>query len=119
MAKPGKTQLKELMDLDDIYEDIKIIYKNYKLYEKYLKKINELFSLNIIFNEDDTLLKNIVDFYYAFIKLYERVSNIIKIDIRTLEDFKKIGYHCVIYPVSTLRIAMKAIDFFFNDLKAN
>lgn len=27
-----------------------------------------------------------------------------------IKDFKKYGYNCVIYPVSTLRVAMKAID---------
>jgi len=36
----------------------------------------------------------------------------------TLEEFAKMGYHCVIYPVSTLRIAMKAIDNFLKDLKS-
>ena len=32
------------------------------------------------------------------------------------ETFKGLGYDCVIYPVSTLRIAMKAIDLFLDDL---
>jgi len=35
----------------------------------------------------------------------------------TLEEFEKMGYNCVIYPVSTLRIAMKAVDNFLKDLK--
>jgi methylisocitrate lyase len=35
----------------------------------------------------------------------------------TLEEFDKWGYNCVIYPVSTLRIAMKAVDMFLKDLK--
>jgi len=35
----------------------------------------------------------------------------------SLEEFSKMGYHCVIYPVSTLRIAMKAVDLFLKDLK--
>jgi len=34
-----------------------------------------------------------------------------------LADFEKMGYHCVIFPVSTLRIAMKAVDTFLKDLK--
>jgi methylisocitrate lyase len=34
-----------------------------------------------------------------------------------LNDFKDWGYNCVIYPVSTLRIANKAIDSFLKDLK--
>jgi len=37
----------------------------------------------------------------------------------TLEEFKKMGYHCVIYPVSTFRIANKAISNFLVDLKEN
>jgi methylisocitrate lyase len=34
-------------------------------------------------------------------------------------NFKEAGYNCVIYPVSTLRIAMKAIDTFLDDLVKN
>ena len=30
--------------------------------------------------------------------------------------FQEVGYNCVIYPVSTLRIAMKAVDLFLDDL---
>ena len=40
-----------------------------------------------------------------------------KTDYIDLKDFKGMGYNCVIYPVSTLRIAMKAIDGFFTELK--
>ncbi len=36
----------------------------------------------------------------------------------TLNEFSKMGYNCVIYPVSTLRIASRAIDEFLMDLKA-
>ena len=36
-----------------------------------------------------------------------------------VEKFKELGYNCVIYPVSTLRIAMKAVDTFFKDLKTH
>ena len=36
-----------------------------------------------------------------------------------IDQFKEYGYNCVIYPVSTLRVAMKAIDDFFVDLKKN
>ena len=35
------------------------------------------------------------------------------------EKFKDLGYNCVIYPVSTLRIAMKAIDIFLDKLVKN
>lgn len=33
-----------------------------------------------------------------------------------VDDFKKWGYNCVIYPVSTFRVAMKAVDLFLKDL---
>jgi methylisocitrate lyase len=36
-----------------------------------------------------------------------------------IDDFKRWGYNLVIYPVSTLRVAMKGIDDFFKDLKQN
>jgi methylisocitrate lyase len=39
-----------------------------------------------------------------------------KTDYIPFNTFKDIGYNCVIYPVSTLRIAMKAIDIFLEDL---
>lgn len=35
------------------------------------------------------------------------------------DTFKSIGYNCVIYPVSTLRIAMKAVDIFLDELSKN
>jgi len=35
----------------------------------------------------------------------------------TVKEFASIGYHCVIFPVSTLRIAMKAVETFLKDLK--
>lgn len=34
-----------------------------------------------------------------------------------IDTFKSYGYNCVIYPVSTLRVAMKAIDDLFVELK--
>jgi methylisocitrate lyase len=40
-----------------------------------------------------------------------------KTDYISLEDFKKIGYNCVIYPVTTLRVAMKAVDDLLKNLK--
>ena len=36
-----------------------------------------------------------------------------------IDTFKDYGYNCVIYPVSTLRVAMKACDDFFKDLLQN
>jgi methylisocitrate lyase len=40
-----------------------------------------------------------------------------KTPIIDLEDFGKIGYDIVIYPVSTMRIAMKAVEVFLAQLK--
>ena len=39
-----------------------------------------------------------------------------KTDYISLNDFQKMGYHCVIYPVSTLRITMKATELFLKNL---
>ncbi len=39
--------------------------------------------------------------------------------IITMKEFKEMGYNCVLYPVSTLRAAMKAIDGFLIDFKKN
>ena len=36
-----------------------------------------------------------------------------------LGDFEKMGYNMVIFPVTTLRIAMKAVNDFLKDLKLN
>lgn len=41
-----------------------------------------------------------------------------KTPIINLSEFEKMGYNCVIFPVSTLRIAMKAVDDFLKSLKA-
>lgn len=35
-----------------------------------------------------------------------------------IEDFEKAGYHSVIYPVSTLRVAMKAVEDMYAELKS-
>lgn len=34
-----------------------------------------------------------------------------------VQEFKKMGYDCVIYPVSTFRVANQAIELFLKDLK--
>lgn len=34
-----------------------------------------------------------------------------------LDEFEKMGYNCVLYPVTTLRIAMKAVDDFLKSFK--
>ena len=36
-----------------------------------------------------------------------------------ISEFEKMGYDVVIYPVSTLRIAMKAVDVFLGELLEN
>eukprot|EP00434_Breviolum_minutum_P032910 symbB.v1.2.029110.t1/scaffold3083.1/size103308/10 len=35
----------------------------------------------------------------------------------TLQQFQALGYHCVIYPVSTLRAAMKGVEECLQTLK--
>ncbi len=35
----------------------------------------------------------------------------------SLEDFRQIGYKLVVFPVSTMRVAMKAVEAFLTDLK--
>ena len=40
-----------------------------------------------------------------------------KTPIIDIKDFSNAGYSCVIYPVSTLRIAMLSVDHFLKDLK--
>ena len=40
-----------------------------------------------------------------------------KTPIIPFEDFAALGYSCVIYPVSTLRIAMGAVDMFLEILQ--
>lgn len=42
-----------------------------------------------------------------------------KTPIIDLKIFQKMGYNVVIYPVSTLRIANKAVGDFLRDLKQN
>ena len=42
-----------------------------------------------------------------------------KTDYIPFERFSQVGYNCVIYPVSTLRIAMKAVETFVDDLSLN
>ena len=41
-----------------------------------------------------------------------------KTPIIDFEDFSSAGYSCVIYPVSTLRVAMKAVNEFLDDLSS-
>jgi len=40
-----------------------------------------------------------------------------KTPIINISEFEKMGYNCVIFPVSTLRIAMKGVTDFLKDLK--
>ena len=40
-----------------------------------------------------------------------------KTEYISLDEFSQMGYHCVIYPVTTLRVAMRAIDIFLKEMK--
>ena len=42
-----------------------------------------------------------------------------KTPVITVEQFKAMGYHLVMFPVSTLRIAMKSVTEFLSELKRN
>ena len=42
-----------------------------------------------------------------------------KTPIIKTEEFANAGYDCVIYPVTTLRVAMQAVNNFLADLKTN
>lgn len=55
--------------------------------------------------------------YNSDILLLANMTEFGKTPYIEFEDFKKMGYNVVIYPVSTLRIANKAIEDFLIDLK--
>jgi len=62
-----------------------------------------LFFLNLLFfsyKKDVLLLANMTEFG--------------KTPYISLNDFEKAGYNCVIYPVSTLRVASQAVDKFLK-----
>jgi GR25 family glycosyltransferase involved in LPS biosynthesis len=86
----------KILLLDDFYSDIKIIYntinqKNILIYNLYLKKIKELFDIDISLNNDEFLLKNIIIFYNYFLKLLD-LENIIKININNIDNIKNIYF---------------------------
>jgi len=57
--------------------------------------------------------------YKSSIFLLANMTEFGKTPYINIGTFKEYGYNCVIYPVSTLRVAMKAVDGFFGDLKTN
>jgi len=77
--------------IDDKDTDIKIIYNdiingnNILLYQLYIKKIRELYDIEINLDNNELLLKNIIIFYNNYLKLLE-LNNIIKINVNNIED---------------------------------
>ena len=79
---------------DDYNDDIKIIYFNIKnnkkeiinIYNLYLNKINNYFNLHIVLNNDEKLLKNIIEYYDNYLKLINLEENLIKININNESD---------------------------------
>lgn len=57
--------------------------------------------------------------YRSGVFLLANMTEFGKTPLINVGEFKEYGYSCVIYPVSTLRVAMKAVDGFFGDLKRN
>lgn len=80
---------------------------------------------DMIFPEGLTSIKEFEDFSIQLRKthpdvfLLANMTEFGKTPIIPFETFKKIGYNCVIYPVTTLRIAMKAIERMLDDLQQN
>lgn len=76
--------------MDDKYTDIKIIYNdiingnNILLYQLYIKKIKELYDIEINL-DNDFLLKNIIIFYNNYLKLLD-LNNIIKINVNNIDS---------------------------------
>jgi GR25 family glycosyltransferase involved in LPS biosynthesis len=87
--------------IDDFYNDIKIIYKNIingmkNIYDLSLKKINEKFNLDIIFENDydndknninfkKNIIKNCILYYQYYLKILD-IENIIKLNINNEEE---------------------------------
>lgn len=67
--------------------------------------------------EEFQLVANELKSHKSDIFLLANMTEFGKTPIINIKDFEKIGYSCVIYPVSTLRIAMQAVDNFLGDLK--
>ena len=65
--------------------------------------------------EFQTVAKN----FSARVFLLANMTEFGKTPIIPFKNFEEWGYNVVIYPVSTLRIAMRAIDTFLGDLRVN
>lgn len=72
-----------------------------------------------IFPEALQTEKDFVEFAGAVpgIPLIANMTEFGKTPCFTVEEFKQMGYRAVIFPVSTMRIAMKAVDEFLTGLK--
>jgi GR25 family glycosyltransferase involved in LPS biosynthesis len=82
----------KILFIDNLYDDIKILYKNINIdtYNIYIKNINDIYNLNIQFLENnDELLKNITIFYNSLIKIFNN-ENIIIIHIHNIDDIQKL-----------------------------
>jgi hypothetical protein len=79
----------KILLFDNYNDDIKIIYFNIKnnkkeivnTYNLYLNKINNYFNLDIKLDNNENLLKNIIEYYNYYLKLIDLQENLIKINI--------------------------------------
>ena len=70
-------------------------------------------------------LKTLEEFEFVAAKLRNHNPDILLLanmtefgvsELVNFKDLKRIGYNCVIYPVSALRVALKAVDLFLANL---
>jgi len=83
----------KILFMDDLYDDIKILYKNINIdiYNIYIKKINDIYNVNIHFLENnEELLKNIIIFYNSLIKIFKN-QNIMILNINNMNDIQKLS----------------------------
>jgi GR25 family glycosyltransferase involved in LPS biosynthesis len=90
----------KILFIDDIYDDITILYNNIKdnqlylnKYNFYIKKINELYNESIeCIENNEYLLKNIIIFYKTILKIFENYDNkLIKININNNDEVNKLS----------------------------
>lgn len=68
--------------------------------------------------EEFTLVADELRNHKKDIFLLANMTEFGKTPIIDMATFEKAGYSCVIYPVSTLRVAMQAVNSFLSDLKS-
>lgn len=78
-----------------------------------------IFPEGLATEEEFSYFSNTVRKTHPQVFLLANMTEFGKTDYIPFENFSKIGYNCVIYPVSTLRIAMKAVERFVDDLSLN